>query len=80
MDTVITIPNDQLLSLVPKTARIVRPGGNEEDVALDQLRPGDLLRIRPGEKVPVDGVVTEGRSAVILRNWRGRASTRARLN
>ncbi len=54
----------RLLGLAPKTARRVRPDGNEEDVPLDQVHPGDLLRVRPGEKVPVDGVVTEGRSAV----------------
>jgi P-type Cu+ transporter len=53
-----------LLGLAPKTARIVRPGAVEEDVPLDQVHPGDLLRVRPGEKVPVDGVVTEGRSSV----------------
>src|SRR5262249_31287202 len=53
-----------LLGLAPKTARIVRPNGVEEDFPLDQVRPGDLLRVRPGEKVPVDGVVIEGRSSV----------------
>jgi Cu+-exporting ATPase len=53
-----------LLGLAPKTARIVRPNGVEEDIPLDQVHPGDLLRVRPGEKVPVDGVVTEGRSSV----------------
>jgi Cu+-exporting ATPase len=53
-----------LLELTPKTARIVRPDGVEEDVPLDQVHPGDLLRVRPGEKVPVDGVVIEGRSSV----------------
>jgi Cu+-exporting ATPase len=54
----------RLLGLAPKTARVVRPDGREEDVPLDQVRPGDLLRVRPGEKVPVDGTVVEGRSAV----------------
>jgi Cu+-exporting ATPase len=54
----------RLLGLAPKTARVVRPGGSEEDVPVEQLRPGDVLRIRPGEKVPVDAVVTEGKSAV----------------
>jgi Cu+-exporting ATPase len=54
----------QLLGLTPKTARIVRADGLEEDVPLESIRPGDILRVRPGEKVPVDAVVTEGRSAV----------------
>jgi Cu+-exporting ATPase len=54
----------KLLGLAPKTARLVRPDGREEDVPLAQIRPGDLLRVRPGEKVPVDGTVTEGQSAV----------------
>lgn len=53
-----------LLGLAPKTARIVRADGSEEDLALDVVFPGALLRVRPGEKVPVDGVVTEGRSSV----------------
>jgi Cu+-exporting ATPase len=53
-----------LLDLAPKTARILREDGREEDIPLDSVRPGDLLRVRPGEKVPVDGVVLEGRSAV----------------
>jgi P-type Cu+ transporter len=53
-----------LLGLAPKTARIIRPKGVEEDIPLDQVHPGDLLRVRPGEKVPVDGVVIEGRSSV----------------
>jgi Cu+-exporting ATPase len=52
-----------LLDLSPKKARIVRDGG-EEDIALEQVKPGDRLRVRPGEKVPVDGVVLEGASAV----------------
>jgi Cu+-exporting ATPase len=54
----------KLLGLAPRTARVVRPDGREEDVPLDQVRPGDLLRVRPGEKVPVDGIATEGHSAV----------------
>ena len=53
-----------LLGLAPKTARRLADGGGEADVPLDQVRPGDRLRIRPGEKVPVDGVVIEGMSAV----------------
>ncbi|BBE50921.1 Silver exporting P-type ATPase [Ferriphaselus amnicola] len=53
-----------LLGLAPKTARIVRPDGNEEDIPLTQVQPNDVLRVRPGEKVPVDGVVLEGTSAL----------------
>jgi Cu+-exporting ATPase len=54
----------QLLGLAPKTARVFRPDGREEDVSLAQVQVGDLLRVRPGERVPVDGTITEGRSAV----------------
>jgi Cu+-exporting ATPase len=54
----------RLLGMAPRTARIVRSNGREEDVPLDQVHPGDLLRVRPGERVPVDGTVTEGHSAV----------------
>jgi P-type Cu+ transporter len=53
-----------LLGLAPKTARRLRPDGGEDDVPLDQVQVGDSLRVRPGEKVPVDGVVEEGASAV----------------
>ena len=53
-----------LLGLAPKTARVIRADGREEDVALERVVPGDLLRVRPGEKVPVDGVVVEGTSSV----------------
>jgi P-type Cu+ transporter len=53
-----------LLGLAPKTARRVRDDGSEEDVPLDQVHPGDRLRVRPGEKVPVDGIVVEGKSSV----------------
>ncbi len=53
-----------LLGLSPKTARIVRSDGKEEDIPLGQVQPGDVLRVRPGEKVPVDGVVQEGTSAL----------------
>ena len=53
-----------LLALAPKTARLVVPLGPDKDVPLEQVRTGDILRVRPGEKVPVDGVVLEGQSAV----------------
>jgi len=53
-----------LLGLAPKTARRISPDGNEEDILLDQVQPGDSLRVRPGEKIPVDGIVVEGSSAV----------------
>jgi P-type Cu+ transporter len=53
-----------LLGLAPKTARRLRDDGTEEDVPLADVHPGDRLRVRPGERVPVDGVVLEGRSAV----------------
>jgi Cu+-exporting ATPase len=54
----------QLLGLAPTTARHVNLDGSEEDVALQEVRPGDRLRVRPGEKVPVDGAVVEGHSSV----------------
>jgi Cu+-exporting ATPase len=53
-----------LLDLAPKTARRIKPDGSEEEVALDLIGLGDRLRIRPGEKVPVDGVVVDGRSSL----------------
>ncbi|QFU16556.1 heavy metal translocating P-type ATPase [Microvirga thermotolerans] len=53
-----------LLDLAPKTARRIMPDGTEQEVQLDTVQVGDRLRVRPGEKVPVDGVVVEGRSAV----------------
>jgi Cu+-exporting ATPase len=53
-----------LLDLAPKKARLVRDDGSEEDVILEAVVPGNRLRVRPGEKVPVDGVVLEGRTAV----------------
>ena len=53
-----------LLGLAPKTARRIKPDGTEEDVALSHVHVGDSLRVRPGEKVPVDGVVIEGTSSV----------------
>jgi P-type Cu+ transporter len=54
----------KLLGLAPKTARRMRDDGTEEDVPLDMVQIGDRLRVRPGEKVPVDGIVLEGRSHV----------------
>jgi Cu+-exporting ATPase len=54
----------QLLGLSPKTARRVGADGQEQDVPLESVQPGDTLRVRPGEKVPVDGVVVEGKSSV----------------
>ncbi len=53
-----------LLGLVPKTARRIRPGAGEEDVPLELVQIGDRLLVRPGEKVPVDGRIVEGSSAV----------------
>jgi heavy metal translocating P-type ATPase len=53
-----------LLDLSPKTARRVREDGTDEEITLDLVQIGDRLRVRPGEKVPVDGVVLEGRSSV----------------
>jgi len=53
----------QLLGLAPKTARVVR-GGDEQDVPLETVGVGDICRVRPGERVPVDGVVVEGRTAI----------------
>ncbi len=53
-----------LLGLAPKTARVLREDGHEEDVEIAALQPGDRVRVRPGEKVPVDGTVMEGRSSI----------------
>ncbi|MGA2376336.1 MAG: heavy metal translocating P-type ATPase [Candidatus Sulfotelmatobacter sp.] len=53
-----------LLDLTPQTARLLDPDGSEKDVPLAQVKPGDRLRVRPGEKIPVDGVLLEGRSTV----------------
>jgi len=53
-----------LLGLAPRTARRLLPDGREEDAPLDAVQPGETLRVRPGERVPVDGVVVEGASAV----------------
>jgi len=53
-----------LLDLTPKMARLVGPDGRERDIPLEQVTVGQILRVRPGEKLPVDGVVTEGHSSV----------------
>jgi P-type Cu+ transporter len=53
-----------LLDLSPKMARVIADDGSEHDIPLDQVKPGDKLRVRPGEKIPVDGVVIDGSSAV----------------
>jgi Cu+-exporting ATPase len=53
-----------LLNLAPKTARRITPEGRDEEVPLDDVRLGDRLRIRPGDAIPVDGIVLEGKSAV----------------
>ena len=53
-----------LLDLSPKMARRIRPDGTDEDMSLDQVAVGDRLRVRPGERVPVDGEIVEGRSAI----------------
>ncbi|MGZ8434492.1 MAG: heavy metal translocating P-type ATPase [Candidatus Binatia bacterium] len=53
-----------LLGLAPTTARLLRDDGTESDVALDRVQVGDRLRVRPGEKIPVDGIVLEGRTSV----------------
>ena len=53
-----------LLNLAPRTARRITAGGDDEEIPLDRIHPGDLLRVRPGDGVPVDGVVVEGSSAV----------------
>src|SRR3546814_1102527 len=53
-----------LLDLSAKTARVVREDGGEEEIPLQDVKVGDRLRVRPGDKVPVDGIVVEGRSAI----------------
>src|SRR4029453_1103619 len=53
-----------LLGMAPKTARVLQPDGREEDLPLTEVHPGMRLRVRPGEKIPTDGVVVEGSSTV----------------
>ena len=53
-----------LLKLAPNTARVIRPNGIEEDVHIDHLHVGDKIRVRPGEQIPVDGIVISGKSSV----------------
>ena len=53
-----------LLDMAAKTARVIRPDGTEEEIALEEVQIGDRLRVRPGDKVPVDGTVVDGRSSV----------------
>src|SRR5260370_6443081 len=53
-----------LLDLSPQTARLLSADGNEKDVPLEQVKPGDRLRVRPGEKIPVDGILLEGHSSI----------------
>jgi Cu+-exporting ATPase len=53
-----------LLDLAPKTARLISNDGSERDIPLEQVKPGDRLRVRPGEKIPVDGVVLDGLSSI----------------
>jgi P-type Cu+ transporter len=53
-----------LLDLTPKTARLISSDGSEKDIPLGEVKPGNRLRVRPGEKVPVDGVILEGRSSI----------------
>jgi P-type Cu+ transporter len=68
-----------LLDLSPKMARRIRPDGADEDVALDQVMVGDRLRVRPGERVPVDGEIVEGRSAASACRSTARSSRGAAL-
>jgi Cu+-exporting ATPase len=53
-----------ILDLSPRTARLLSADGNEKDVPLEQVKPGDRLRVRPGEKIPVDGILLEGHSSI----------------
>lgn len=53
-----------LLKLSPTTARRLKPDGEDQEISLDQVQAGDLLRVRPGDKIPLDGTITEGRSSI----------------
>ncbi len=53
-----------LLNLAPKTARLIKDDGTETDVAVESIKPGDRLRLRPGEKIPVDGILIEGQASI----------------
>ena len=53
-----------LLNLAPKKARLIKDDGTEVEIPLDEVEPGNVLRVKPGEKVPVDGIISEGRSSV----------------
>ena len=55
---------EKLIDLAPKTAHVVAADGSEKDVPAEQLQPGDVIRVRPGESLPVDGIVLEGASSV----------------
>jgi Cu+-exporting ATPase len=78
-----------MLGLAPKMARVVKDG-SERDVPLDQVRPGEMLRVRPGEKVPVDGTILEGESSVDesmitgepipVEKWKGNSVTAGTIN
>ena len=68
-----------LLGLAPKTARVILAGGREEDVPLAHVQVGDLIRIRPGEKVPVDGIVTEGAELARRGDGLRRADSRRKI-
>ncbi|QTD54426.1 cadmium-translocating P-type ATPase [Sulfidibacter corallicola] len=70
---------EALLNLAPQQARRFKGDGSEEDVPLDRVLPGDRLRVRPGEKVPVDGIVLEGTSAVDESMITGESIPRAKV-
>jgi P-type Cu+ transporter len=69
-----------LMALAPKTARRIRPDGQDEDVLAELLQPGDLVRLRPGESVPADGIVAEGESSLDESMLTGEAMAVAKLS